>query len=251
MAVETDLLHKCLDIAKYLVKTEMQANLSINFGKDFTFNFSMNESNNKKHSPSQIKRNFERKAQYLSSKNVQKEQVENKGVEVQTDNNPRHVCKSTQTPYLTYKDVGVSCGRVVSDKATGNIEKFVGNDIENGEMFGSKPIKSIFDERIVIKPTKPIFDEELMQLQQASYKCHLCKLRFVTKRELMMHLKCDHNGESMKFMCEECDETWNHEVMLNSHKQENHSIYICARCNAHFKGKQNLDEHFRLKHRAF
>ena len=60
-----------------------------------------------------------------------------------------------------------------------------------------------------------------------------------------------HKDKAVRYTCERCDENWPHEVMLNSHKQMEHNIHVCARCNTQYTGKENLDEHIKIKHRAF
>ena len=80
------------------------------------------------------------------------------------------------------------------------------------------------------------------------FKCYLCIELLPTLSDLIKHHKCNHNGRPNKLICEDCDETCTHAAMLVSHKQTKHNIYICARCNTQFYGREKIDDHNEKKH---
>ena len=65
---------------------------------------------------------------------------------------------------------------------------------------------------------------------------------------LTKHDKFNHNDRPSKLICEDCDKTCTHAAMLVSHKQAKHNIYICARCNTQFYGREKIDDHNEKKH---
>ena len=71
MPVPHELLSQCLDVTKQLIALDKKAAINIRIGNDFVFSFNNQETfDEKKKSPSQIKRNFLRKAAF---ENTQKE----------------------------------------------------------------------------------------------------------------------------------------------------------------------------------
>ena len=83
MSVPSELLSQCLDIAKQLVSLNQKASINIRLGSDFVFSFNNQEIiNDRKKSPSQIKRNFERNETF---KNMKKETFETKNLEEKSE----------------------------------------------------------------------------------------------------------------------------------------------------------------------
>ena len=71
MPVPHELLSQCLDVTKQLIALDKKATINIRIGNDFVFSFNNQETfDERKKSPSQIKRNFLRKAAF---ENTQKE----------------------------------------------------------------------------------------------------------------------------------------------------------------------------------
>ena len=83
MSVPSELLSQCLDITKQLVSLNQKASINIRLGSDFVFSFNNQEIvNERKKSPSQIKRNFERNETF---KNMKKETFETKNLEEKSE----------------------------------------------------------------------------------------------------------------------------------------------------------------------
>ena len=83
MSVPSELLSQCLDITKQLVSLNQKASINIRLGSDFVFSFNNQEIiNDRKKSPSQIKRNFERNETF---KNMKKETFETKNLEEKSE----------------------------------------------------------------------------------------------------------------------------------------------------------------------
>ena len=83
MSVPSELLSQCLDITKQLVSLNQKASINIRLGSDFVFSFNNQEIiNDRKKSPSQIKRNFERNETF---KNTKKETFETKNLEEKSE----------------------------------------------------------------------------------------------------------------------------------------------------------------------
>ena len=75
MSSSSDLLVQCLEMTNQLMKTRMKATIDIKIGNDFNYHFSNQEDNaflqRKKLSPSQKKRNFDRKVHYEEQKTLE------------------------------------------------------------------------------------------------------------------------------------------------------------------------------------
>ena len=83
MSMPSELLSQCLDITKQLVSLNQKASINIRLGSDFVFSFNNQEIvNERKKSPSQIKRNFERNETF---KNMKKETFETKNLEEKSE----------------------------------------------------------------------------------------------------------------------------------------------------------------------
>ena len=77
MSVPSELLSQCLDLAKQLITLDQKASINVRLGSDFVFSFNNQENiSERKKSPSQIKRNFERKETFKN--NMKKETIETK-----------------------------------------------------------------------------------------------------------------------------------------------------------------------------
>ena len=78
-SVPHELLSQCLDITKQLISLDQKAAINIKIGNEFVFSFSNQETlSERKKSPSQIKRNLERKATF---ENMKKENIQNEKTE--------------------------------------------------------------------------------------------------------------------------------------------------------------------------
>ena len=77
MSIPSELLSQCLDLAKQLITLDQKASINVRLGSDFVFSFNNQENiSERKKSPSQIKRNFERKETFKN--NMKKETIETK-----------------------------------------------------------------------------------------------------------------------------------------------------------------------------
>ena len=84
------------------------------------------------------------------------------------------------------------------------------------------------------------------------YQCEVCNRKFKTKTLFEEHRDCFRFGSSsLAFVCESCSKIWKDEDQFEKHMEQKHIIHTCVRCKAKMQGKENLDEHFRTKHRAF
>ena len=78
MSVPHELLSQCLDLTKLLITLDKKAAINIRIGHEFVFSFNNQETlGERKKSPSQIKRNVERKAAFEKEK-TQTEKTETK-----------------------------------------------------------------------------------------------------------------------------------------------------------------------------
>ena len=223
MTPENDLMAKCLDIVNQIVTKNLKSYMSVKIGSEFSFNFSNSESFQKKLSPSQRTRNFERQKVFNAKKDK-----ENKSEDI-----------SVQTEHKV-REIGVQpC----------DIDKEPNTEINNSSSeTNTKTTSSKLDNST--QPSKPKISSKTISLHP-NFKCYLCDQMYPSKTDLINHHNSKHSGNPKKFACEDCDENWIHEVMLNSHKQTEHNIFVCARCNNQFYGKENLDVHIRKKHNAF
>ena len=69
MAIENDLLVKCLDIARHIVNNDLMTTMSIKVGKEFSFDFNNSNHIQKRLSPSQKRRNFDRQEHLNGAEN--------------------------------------------------------------------------------------------------------------------------------------------------------------------------------------
>ena len=96
-----------------------------------------------------------------------------------------------------------------------------------------------------------IAEKEMIDLPNR-YQCEICRLKFKTKTLFKRHERCFNFGSnSLAFICEVCDRIWKDEEQFENHMKQKHIKHKCVRCNKKVEGKDNLDEHFRAKHRAF
>ena len=96
MSVPSEQLSQCLDLTKQLISLNQKAAINIKIGTDFIFSFNNQEISERKKSPSQLKRNLERKEIF---KNTKKETLEKnaKDLEKQTETKD----SESQTDILT------------------------------------------------------------------------------------------------------------------------------------------------------
>ena len=256
MAIENDLLVKCLDIARHIVNNNLMTTMSIKVGKEFSFDFNNSNHIQKRLSPSQKRRNFDRQENFIDAKNKKKDenvaaQKENADALVQTDVKKEHAdaavqtdvkkehpeTKTNQTQTIPFKPLDA---KINDDNA---------NEDNQMNIDDLKIDNTNFELQAELSNTN--FGTRLIQPLNSTYKCYLCAQISRTKSDLINHLNFMHKDKAVRYTCERCDENWPHEVMLNSHKQMEHNIHVCARCNTQYAGKENLDEHIKIKHRAF
>ena len=78
-SVQHELLSQCLDLTKQLISLDQKAAINVRIGNEFVFSFSNQETlSERKKSPSQIKRNLERKATFenMKKENIRTEKTE-------------------------------------------------------------------------------------------------------------------------------------------------------------------------------
>ena len=170
---------------------------SIKVINDFSLDFTNSDFFKKKLSPSQRVRNLERQRIFIAKKH------ENKStgvISVQTEIKVREVSVQTFDVEKEYN----------TENNTSNSEAYT-------EATSSKPL--ICNRTISLHP---------------NFNCHLCGQLFPSKTDLLKHHNSKHQGHPRKFACEYCDENLMHEFMLNSDKQNEHDIFVCARCNNQF-----------------
>ena len=80
------------------------------------------------------------------------------------------------------------------------------------------------------------------------FKCYFCEKSLQTKSDLINHQNLDHKGHPKKSVCEEGEQICTHATMLISHKETEHNMFICARCNIQFYGKESLNQHTGKQH---
>ena len=161
MASENDLLVKCLDIAKHVVNNNLITTMIIKVGKEFSFEFTNSELIKKKLSPSQNKRNLDRREHFLETKmnkkadKVSKATIDVRVAAVQTENESKDVAVQT-------------------------IENNVKHETKVTQTFHSEPIdakrdnlKTCKDDDTKAEVSKATSGPRSLQLDP-SYKCYLC-----------------------------------------------------------------------------
>ena len=83
------------------------------------------------------------------------------------------------------------------------------------------------------------------------YRCSVCNKLFRTKTLFLKHKHCEFERNFITFICESCDLIWREEEPFTQHMNRKHNNHLCKRCKLKVEGKDNLDEHFRTKHKAF
>ena len=91
-------------------------------------------------------------------------------------------------------------------------------------------------------------EQKLSVSLHPKFKCYLCGEALPTISDLINHNNLNHKGYPKKMGCEECDKICSNIPMLNNHKETEHNLYLCARCNTQFNGRESLDEHIRKQH---
>lgn len=89
--------------------------------------------------------------------------------------------------------------------------------------------------------------------EQTSFKCKLCELTLISKKQLNSHLKIDHanclhKDESIKahdLMCKICKKVFSSEISLSLHERVHNRtiVYNCIKCSLIFDTIQELDIH--------
>ena len=245
-------------------------------GAEYSFQFSNQESNwsdlKKKQSPSQRKRNAERQDIY-DLKNIQKDKI------VETKNEQKTAMKDStaqtevaKTVEVDNKEVQTTCEEKKEYKnaeaQTIDTKKEALNDqhgINHGhaekdkvfhftknnpcesctKVFRFKKVvcNSMCDKCIIVIAAK-----ENIALPN-KYECEICKKRFKTKTQIKEHNNC--YFKSLTFVCEVCRKLWRKKDEFEHHMAHKHNNHDCVRCAGQFEGKDNLDAHYKLKHRAF
>ena len=96
MASENDLLVKCLDIAKHVVNNNLITTMIIKVGKEISFEFTNSELIKKKLSPSQNKRNLDRREHFLETKmNKKADKISKATMDVQVAAVVLSACRSS------------------------------------------------------------------------------------------------------------------------------------------------------------
>ena len=95
-----------------------------------------------------------------------------------------------------------------------------------------------------------IADNENIRLPKI-YHCDICEKNFETKTLFNEHNCCTYMDSPYSFACEDCHMKWTEENPFEEHMRKKHTRHVCVRCRATLKGKDNLDAHFKMKHRAF
>ena len=116
------------------------------------------------------------------------------------------------------------------------INKEVSHDIGHSELPSIHPKEAEID------------NSEFQVSLHPKFNCYLCGESLQTISDLINHHNLNHQGYPKKMICEECDEICTHVAMLKNHKEREHNIYICARCNMQFNGKESLNGHTEKQH---
>ena len=97
----------------------------------------------------------------------------------------------------------------------------------------SHNIRHTIETEINVAPfqiSKPLEEKSSVSLHP-KFNCYLCGESLITITDLINHHNLNHKGCSKIMVCEECDQICTHTAMLKIHKETEHNIYICARCN--------------------
>ena len=132
-----------------------------------------------------------------------------------------------------------------NDKEEEICKKF-SHDIRHSEL-PSINMKETEIDNTQFRISKPLVERPSVSLHP-KFKCYLCGESLQTISDLINHHNLNHKGYPKKMICEECDQICTHAAMLNNHKETEHNIYICARCNMQFNGKECLNEHTGKQH---
>jgi uncharacterized C2H2 Zn-finger protein len=87
-----------------------------------------------------------------------------------------------------------------------------------------------------------------------SYKCKCCESVFEAKKDLIAHLKSEHDLPKIRelYKCQSCEETFTRMTVLESHLRSAHntSLYTCDLClpNRRFYNKSRQNKHIKRFH---
>ena len=84
-----------------------------------------------------------------------------------------------------------------------------------------------------------------------NFQCDICLKTFKTKAIFKKHKHCEFEDNHFTYICEVCTLIWKENETFMNHMKQKHILHTCVRCNMKIEGKENLDQHFRTKHRAF
>ena len=90
----------------------------------------------------------------------------------------------------------------------------------------------------------------LKHLNIKGHKCDVCTMSFLSKKDLINHVRQHHSEESDKLKCQECEKTFGHKSSYERHvktcrRKGNHP---CPDCSKSFGSKDSLYNHKRAKH---
>ena len=284
MSVKNELLSQCLDLAKQLMKNNQKATINISVGTDFNFKFSNLEHasfTEKYKSPSQKKRSLERKAQYdlknlnnfkASDVNVSPDLnkkkcgmkdyatqpkdekiVKGKDSETQTGNEKQVKYKDSETqtfePDIFKPEFSV-------EPENNDEEEAIETIVNESDIFPCESCSKIFNFNKDVKEhmcdvCKIAIAEREHILLPNSYQCDICKRSFKTKTQFKQHKLCSYKENSFSNICEVCNKLWTKKDDFEYHMQQKYCRHNCVRCKAILERKEQLDAHFRTKHRAF
>ena len=248
MVDEKALISQCVDLANQIIKNNAKAVFSIKLGEGYTFSFDNHQDYGrqppKKKSPSNENRDLERTLKF-KNKNAKdaKDEIDIKASEPK----PKKEDVKDETNNFQKETLNDSprMNHGLGEKETDQVSKQnkpcesctkdynLKKDISN----------SMCDECIVV-----IAAEENTILPN-KYECEICKNRFKTKTQFKEHKNC--YFKNLTFVCEVCKKLWRNEDEFEYHMELKHNNHDCVRCAAQFDGKDNLDAHYKAKHRAF
>ena len=126
-------------------------------------------------------------------------------------------------------DNQVKDSRIGEKEQKEEISKEFSQDIRNSESTSTNTKETEID-NTKVQISKPIEEKSSVSLHP-KFICYLCGESLITITDLINHHNLNHKGCPKIMVCEECDQICTHTAMLKIHKETEHNIYICARCN--------------------
>ncbi|CAL4064982.1 unnamed protein product, partial [Meganyctiphanes norvegica] len=80
------------------------------------------------------------------------------------------------------------------------------------------------------------------------FECEICRLRFDSKGELIIHLQQHVATEERIYACDICPQSFAQPRQLREHQRQhiNNKSFQCSECPKRFRSEQNLQEHFNV-----